>query len=197
MSEKKDFKFDKKAEKYDDSYEGKLSEKFYTLVNENVQLTDGMAVLEMGCGTGTILHRLSQRCSISGHGIDVEEKMLEQARKKCPDMKILNCSCDNTPFEDGKFDVIVACMAYHHFPDKDGFSKECARLLKKGGRLYIADPKLPLPIRKVLNTALDIHKINGRIYTADEMNANFSEYGFKRAFDKSDAYAQIICFERI
>ena len=197
MSEKKDFKFDKKAEKYDDSYEGKLSEKFYTLVTENVQLTDGMAVLEMGCGTGTILHRLSQRCSISGHGIDVEEKMLEQARKKCPDMEILNCSCDNTPFEDGKFDVIVACMAYHHFPDKDGFSKECARLLKQGGRLYIADPKLPLPIRKVLNTALDIHKIHGRIYTADEMTENFSEYGFKRAFDKSDAYAQIICFERI
>ena len=83
------------------------------------------------------------------------------------------------------------------FPDKDGFSKECARLLKKGGRLYIADPKLPLPIRKVLNTALDIHKINGRIYTTDEMNANFSEYGFKKAFDKSDAYAQIICLERI
>ena len=197
MSEKKDFKFDKKAEKYDDSYEGKLSEKFYTLVNENVQLTDGMTVLEMGCGTGTILHRLSRRCSISGYGIDVEEKMLEQARKKCPDMQIINCSCDNTPFEDSSFDVIVACMAYHHFPDKDGFSKECARLLKKGGRLYIADPKLPLPIRKVLNTALDIHKINGRIYTADEMNANFSEYGFKRTFDKSDAYAQIICLERI
>ncbi|MBQ9869251.1 MAG: class I SAM-dependent methyltransferase [Ruminococcus sp.] len=197
MSEKRDFRFDKKAEKYDDSYEGKLSEKFYTLVIENVELTDGMEVLEMGCGTGTILHRLSQRCSISGHGIDVEEKMLEQARKKCPDMEILNCSCDDTPFEDGRFDVIVACMAYHHFPDKDGFSKECARLLKQGGRLYIADPKLPLPIRKVLNTALDIHKIHGRIYTADEMTENFTGYGFGKVFDKSDAYAQIICLERI
>ena len=83
MNEKKDFKFDKKAEKYDDSYEGKLSEKFYTLVNENVQLTDGMTILEMGCGTGTILHRLSQRCSISGYGIDVEEKMLEIGRASC------------------------------------------------------------------------------------------------------------------
>jgi len=135
--------------------------------------------------------------SISGHGIDVEEKMLEQARKKCPDMEILNCSCDDTPFEDGRFDVVVACMSYHHFPDKGGFSKECARLLKHGGRLYIADPKLPLPIRKVLNTALDIHKINGRVYTADEMTENFSGYGFGKVFDNSDAYAQIICLERI
>ena len=196
MSEKKDFRFDKKAEKYDDSYEGKLSEKFYTLVTGNVELTDGMEVLEMGCGTGTILHRLSQKCSISGHGVDVEEKMLEQARKKCHDMEILNCSCDNTPFEDCKFDVIVACMAYHHFPNKDGFSKECARILKQGGRLYIADPKLPAPIRKVLNTALDIHKINGKVYTADEMAENFSGYGFRKVYDKYDSYAQLICLEK-
>ena len=42
MSEKRDFRFDKKAAKYDDSYEGKLSEKFYTLVTENVQLKDGI-----------------------------------------------------------------------------------------------------------------------------------------------------------
>lgn len=111
MSEKSDFRFDKKAAKYDDSYEGKLSEKFYTLVNENVQLTDGMEVLEMGCGTGTILHRLSQRCSISGYGIDAEEKMLEQAGSKCPDMEILNCTCDHTPFEVSKFDVIAACLS--------------------------------------------------------------------------------------
>ena len=92
--------------------------------------------------------------------------------------------------------VILACMAYHHFPDKDGFSKECARLLKQGGRLYIADPKLPLPIRKVLNTALDIHKINGRVYTADEMAENFSGYGFRKVYDKHDSYAQLVCLER-
>lgn len=197
MSEKRDFKFDKKAEKYDDGYEGRLSEKFYDLVTENVSLSEGMSILDMGCGTGTILYRLSQKCSISGYGVDVEEKMFEQARKKCPDMQIINCSCDSTPFEDSSFDAIVACMAYHHFPDKDGFSKECARLLKKGGKLYIADPKLPLPIRKAVNTALEIHRVHGRIYTADEVTANFSEYGFRKVFDKSDAYAQIICLERI
>ncbi|MBP3797345.1 MAG: class I SAM-dependent methyltransferase [Ruminococcus sp.] len=197
MKEKTDFRFDKKAEKYDESYEGRLSEKFYELVTHNVSLHEGMAVLEMGCGTGTILHRLSQKCSIDGYGIDIEDKMLEQARKKCPEMQILNSPCDATPFENESFDAIVACMAYHHFPDKDSFSKECARLLKKGGKLYIADPKLPLPVRKVLNTALEIHKINGKVYTADEISANFSPYGFKKQADSSDAYAQIICLEKL
>jgi cyclopropane fatty-acyl-phospholipid synthase-like methyltransferase len=53
MGEKRDFKFDKKAEKYDDGYEGRFSEKFYELVMENVSLSDGMDILDMGCGTGT------------------------------------------------------------------------------------------------------------------------------------------------
>lgn len=197
MIEKRDFRFDNKAEKYDESYEGRLSEKFYRLLSENVELSKGMKILEMGCGTGTILNRLSQKCDINGFGIDTEEKMLEQARKKCPEMEILNSSCDDTPFEDESFDVIIACMAYHHFPDKEGFLKECARLLKKGGKLYIADPKLPLPIRKVLNTALDIHKIHGRVYTADEMTKDISKYSFKKAFYKHDSYAQMICFEKL
>lgn len=199
MSEKngkKDFKFDKRAESYDEGFEGRSSKKFYDLITGSVAITDGMNVLDMGCGTGTILYRLAQEHSINGFGIDVEEKMLEQAKKKCPGMDFRLCSCDDTPFEDGAFDVIIACMAYHHFPDKDGFSKEAARLLKKGGMLYIADPKLPLPVRKVLNTALHLHKVAGRVYTADEVTTNLEPYGFERVYDKSDAYAQLVCLRK-
>ena len=197
MENKKDFKFDKRADSYDEGFEGRASKKFYDLVTANVEITEGMNVLDVGCGTGTILYRLSEKYSFNGYGIDVEEKMLEQAKKKCPGMDIRLCSCDDTPFDDGQFDVIIACMAYHHFPDKEGFSKETARLLKKGGLLYIADPILPLPIRKVLNTALDIHKVSGRIYTSDEVADNFSSYGFERVYDKSDTYAQLNCLKRI
>lgn len=196
MKDKKDFKFDKRAEKYDEGIEGKKSEKFYELVTQNAEIETGMNVLDVGCGTGSILYRLSQKYDFNGYGIDVEEEMLKQAKEKCHGMDIRLCSCDDTPFDKGQFDVIIACMAYHHFPDKDGFSKEAARLLKQGGLLYIADPKLPLPIRKVLNTALDIHKVNGRVYTADEVTENFAGYGFERVYDKSDAYALLICLKK-
>lgn len=196
MKDKKDFKFDKRAEKYDEGFEGKKSEKFYELVTQNVEIETGMNVLDVGCGTGTILYRLSQKYDFNGYGIDVEEEMLKQAKEKCSGTDIRLCSCNDTPFDNGQFDVIIACMAYHHFPDKDDFSKEAARLLKQGGLLYIADPKLPLPIRKVLNTALEIHKVNGRVYTADEVAENFAGYGFERVYDKSDAYAQLICLKK-
>lgn len=196
MNEKKDFKFDKRAEYYDEGFEGKASKKFYKLLTENAALTDGMNLLDAGCGTGTILKRLSQKCSINGFGIDVEENMLQIARSKCPDMQIKNCSCDCIPFEPDSFDAITACMAFHHFPNKDGFAKECARLLKKGGKLYIADPKLPLIIRKILNLALKIHKIHGKIFTEKEIADFFADYGFSELFYKSESYAQLICLEK-
>lgn len=197
MSKKKDFKFDKRAEKYDNEFEGRLSEKFYNLVTENVVLSDGFNVLDMGCGTGTVLRRLSEKRKISCFGIDVEEKMLEVAHKKCPDMDIRLCSCSETPFENDFFDVIVACMAYHHFPEKDKFAAEAARLLKHNGTLYIADPKLPLPVRKLMNTALSIHKIEGEFFSANEIASNFAPYGFEKTDTKSDAYAQIVVLKHV
>lgn len=193
---KKDFKFDARADRYDVEFEGKLSKKFYNLVIKNVKIFDGFHVLDAGCGTGTILRRLSEQCHICGAGIDVEEKMLEHARKKCPNMDIRCCSCDQTPFEDASFDVLIACMAYHHFPNKEGFAKEAARLIKSGGKLYISDPRFPYPVRKLLNAALEKHGMVGEFFSADEMIANFTKFGFEKADVRVDAYAQIVILTR-
>lgn len=189
---KKDFKFDKRADKYDSEFEGKLSEKFYPLLTDNITLSVGSSVLDVGCGTGTILKRLSKKCSIRGYGIDTEEKMIEQAVLKCPDMDIRLCSCAETSFNDKSFDIIVACMAYHHFSDKDKFVAEAARLLKSGGRLYIADPKFPYLVRKAINAALYIHRITGKFFTAEEISDNFADFGFKLLGSKSDSFAQMV-----
>ena len=122
--------------------------------------------------------------------------MLIEARKKCPNMNIQLCSCDKTPFEDNTFDVITVCMAYHHFPDKDGFAKESSRILKSGGKLYIADPKFSLPVRKVINTALSIHKVIGEFYKEKEITEKFVQYGFEKIGFKLDSYAQIIILQK-
>ena len=100
---KKDFKFDKRAEKYDDHFEGKLSKVFYQLIYENIDLPDSTEVLDVGCGTGTILKGLAQNHNIKGHGIDVEPAMIKIAKEKCVGMDIQLCSCDSTPFADGTF----------------------------------------------------------------------------------------------
>jgi ubiquinone/menaquinone biosynthesis C-methylase UbiE len=49
--------------------------------------------------------------SISSNGVIV-------AKSKHPDMDFQLSPCENMPFDSQTFDVLIACMAYHHFADK-------------------------------------------------------------------------------
>lgn len=192
MRKKRDFRFDRRAAAYDDGFEGKFSARFYRLLLRNVALQPGAAVLDVGCGTGTVLQRMNERLPIDGCGIDLEENMIAEAAKKCPSMQMLVSSCTETPFSGGRFDVITACMAYHHFADQKGFAKEAARLLKAGGCLYIADPRFPWAVRKPLNLAFRLHRIAGRFDTAAEIARDFAAYGFALDGFQADGYAQVV-----
>lgn len=192
--EKKDFKFDKRVDKYDDHFEGRMSRRFYELLYRYTDLKKGDRVLDVGCGTGTILKTFSELENIEGHGIDVEPQMLSVAHRKCPDMDIRECSCEDTPYDDSYFDTLTVCMAYHHFPDKDAFTKEALRLLKPNGRLYIADPAFPHPVRKALN--LMCRNINGEFFSSEEMRSRFEKQGFRYIGVQKDRYAQLVIFEK-
>lgn len=188
----KDFKFDKRASAYDDGFEGRFSKKFYRALLSQVNLQNGSVVLDVGCGTGQLLKVMSDAQEISGFGIDIEPEMIGIARAKCPDMTIQVSACEKTPFEDAIFDVITACMAYHHFADKPGFIKEAARILKPGGCLYIADPRFPFPIRKTMNGVLNLMKITGKFFTAKEMANDFSQLGFNMEDVFCDGIVQVV-----
>lgn len=86
-----------------------------------------------------------------GYGIDISEKMIENAKKKYTDMIFKINSCECTSFESQMFDAITVCAAYHHFPDVKAFAKECNRILKPQGMLYIAEEYYPLIIRLISN----------------------------------------------
>lgn len=190
--EKKDFMFDKRASSYDDGFEGKLSKKFYTSLLKQVKLTQEMNVLDVGCGTGMLLRKMADRCEIKGYGIDVEENMIAEAKKKCPEMNIQISKSEAMPFDSETFDVLTACMAYHHFSDKEGFAKEAARVLKSGGSLYIADPRFPYVVRKTINAVLHHRNITGKFFTPQEIHNDFAAYGFEAASLLINGYVQVV-----
>ena len=192
--DKRDFKFDKRADKYDDHFEGKLSKVFYKLIYDNIKLSPSAEVLDVGCGTGTILRTLSDRENISAHGIDVEPEMLKVAVNKCPEADIRLCSCEDTPYADGQFDVLTACMAYHHFPDKEAFEKEAQRILKPNGLLYVADPNFPFLFRKLMNRLA--RRFNGEFLSSDEISDRFSKFGFKTVFVSKRKYGQLVILQK-
>ena len=65
---------------------------------------DARNVLELGCGTGSILKCLQDAYEASG--LDISGKMLSVARKKVPRLKLFRQ--DMVDFRiDGRFDVII------------------------------------------------------------------------------------------
>jgi Methylase involved in ubiquinone/menaquinone biosynthesis len=199
VNEREDFKFDQKAagydDGYDDGYEGKLSEKFYSNLVEQVELGENANVLDIGCGTGTVLFRLNRKAPIHGHGIDIENEMLKQAQKKLPDMDIQNSSCSALPYPDHSMDVIVTCMAYHHFDKKVEFRAEVKRVLKPDGVLYICDPRFPWIIRKFFDIYASVHRLNAKFYRNKALICIFEEDGFKLYKNLKDWYVQVIAFK--
>ena len=178
----KDFKFDKRASSYDDGFEGNFSQRFYNVLLSCLDVKPADTVIDVGCGTGYLLRRMAEQQEIIGYGIDLEPKMIDEAKQKCPEMNIQVSPSENTPFGSDTFDAMTACMAYHHFSDKEGFIKEAARIIKPGGGLYIADPCFPFPVRKTINGILKLFKVAGKFFTVQEMAADFGRFGFE--FDR-------------
>ena len=190
-NEIKDFRFDQRAAKYDERV-GKMSSRFYRLLLGQVELFAGAKVLDVGCGTGTVLRRMADVCEINGYGIDAEKNMVAEAKHKCPNMNIQVARCEDMPFESQFFDIITTCMAYHHFADRTGFAKEAARIIKPGGWLYIADPRLPFVIRKTLNGFFRLINVAGCFNSPQELYTHFGKYGFAPGGFVFDGYAQVV-----
>jgi len=188
----KDYNFAKRASAYDEGPEGKMSGKFYNLLLREMEISPGMEVLDAGCGTGALLKKLTGSHKIKAYGIDVEEKMLSEARKKCPEIDFQISRCDKTPFSDKQFDIIIACLSYHHFDNRAGFTKEAGRIIKPGGVLYIAEPRFPWLFRKTINGIFALAGLVGQFYTFKEIESHFSKTGFSGAGYAFDSYAQVV-----
>jgi SAM-dependent methyltransferase len=102
------------------------------------------AVLEIGCGTGSLTVRLAQALpAASIVGLDPDAGALARARAKDPGSRIEWCagSAVQAPLPDRSFDRVVASLLLHHLTtaEKRAALAEAHRVLRPGGRLHIAD----------------------------------------------------------
>jgi len=129
--------YDKKAGNYDNTHDGKFTEKFKRILLNSVSVNDGDFVLDVGCGNGTLLSRMAMLKPINGFGTDISPKMIKNATSRYPNLKFAASDCIEIPFDDNSMDIITVCAAYHHFPNVNAFAVEAKRLLKKSGSIYI------------------------------------------------------------
>ena len=138
-----------------DSYMKKMTfGREHQLREETVRLAPvvpGNAVLEVGCGTGTLTLAAKRQAGPTGQvcGIDVIPGMIEASQQKAAqagaDITFQLGSIDNIPFPDSHFDVVLCSFMIFHMSDttrRKGIT-EIQRVLKPQGRWLVLDLALP------------------------------------------------------
>lgn len=117
-----------------------LSEAVGRCMLDNVDLHEGMQVMDFGAGTGLITAQVA-----AGAGkvtaVDVSQAMLEKLAAKPGLQGKVEIRCRNIleqPLAE-RFDLIVSAMALHHVEDTDRLIRCFAEHLEPGGRVALAD----------------------------------------------------------
>lgn len=99
-------------------------------------------VVDIGCGTGALTQKLSQRCR-EVIAADVSIQMLQAARSRSYSGTVLfhQVPAENIGqvAEAGSCDAIVANRVLHHVTDLDQLGTSIGSLLRPGGRLVVLD----------------------------------------------------------
>jgi ubiquinone/menaquinone biosynthesis C-methylase UbiE len=111
------------------------------------RLQPGEAVLDVGCGTGTLAIEAQKRVGATGRvvGIDPGPQQIARACAKAAQrhvpIEFQIGAIEQLAFPDQTFDVVLSTLMMHHLPAglrRQGMA-EVVRVLKAGGRLVIAD----------------------------------------------------------
>jgi SAM-dependent methyltransferase len=141
---------------------------------------DCRSFLEVGCGTGFVLRRISEDFPQSSvTAVEYYEAALPFARQRCPRAAISQADITNLPFE-SEFDVVGCFDVLEHIPDDAHALRNLKKALKPGGLLLISAPQ-----HMWLWSEQDEHACHKRRYSRGELLAKTRDSGFGTVFATS------------
>ncbi|MBN1354536.1 MAG: class I SAM-dependent methyltransferase, partial [Candidatus Omnitrophica bacterium] len=98
-------------------------------------------ILDFGCANGNLFPAFYD---FDYYGVDIDEKLIEDARKKYGTYKNARFVCADIlkrPFPEDFFDSVLFSTSGHHIDDKTLYEimRALERVLKTGGKLYYFD----------------------------------------------------------
>jgi ubiquinone/menaquinone biosynthesis C-methylase UbiE len=107
-------------------------------VYELLPAGSGEMVVDVGCGTGTVVGELVDR-GLAAIGVDHSAQMVAVAQQRHPELDLRVASADSLPFADGEVAGYRAERVYMHVADPVACATEAFRVLRSGGRIVLAD----------------------------------------------------------
>ena len=126
---------------------GRREHRYRALILQLAGIVPGEAVLDVGCGTGTLAigaNRLVGRGGLVA-GVDASPEMIARAKEKAKragaDVDFVEGTAQALPFADRRFDIVMSTTVIHCLPEaqRGRCFAEMARVLKAGGRLFLVD----------------------------------------------------------
>ena len=106
-------------------------------------------MLDIGCGGGVDTMIAAIMVGPTGRvvGVDMSSEMLARAKGNVSQTHLANISfqgapAEHLPFPDQTFDVVISSGVFNLIPDKVKALEEVLRVMKRGGRLMMADQVL-------------------------------------------------------
>lgn len=143
------------------------------------------SLLDIGCGGGGFLRRLSQKYPYSSlWGLDISPDALKMTGEVNSDLvddgslTLVQASVDDLPFDNGSFDLVTAMETYFFWPDLKRSISEIARVLTDGGMLFIgSEMRLTEDNREEMERASADY--GTKLVTDDEMVAAIEAAGLE------------------
>jgi len=126
---------------YDIKKRGQKAKKILSILND--YFCDDLhskSVLDIGCSTGIISVRLSEKFK-NVVGIDIDENGIAYAQSSPmpnPRLQFEVGDAMSLRFPDESFDIVICAHVYEHVPDALKLFSEINRVLRKGGVCYFA-----------------------------------------------------------
>jgi len=139
----------------------------------------GDLVLDVGVGTGAVAKKIKPHVK---HviGIDISESML--MRGDWAGISAVKWNICDALFSHNIFDKVVARMAFHHIVDNlDMAIMRCYDLLKRGGRLIVAEGVPPSDAPHVVKWYADMFKLKEErlTFTGPDLVEKLEKTGFR------------------
>ncbi len=115
-------------------------------VIKHLHLRPGMAIADVGAGTGFFTRLMAKEVGSEGkaYAVDIAKNFIDHIMKTCQEQGLkqvegIVCTADDSKLAPNSVDLVFICDVYHHFEHPEKTMESIVQALRPGGRLALIE----------------------------------------------------------